>query len=94
MTSMPGIRERSVVRVSVTPSTKYSCSGSPPMLAKGSRTIERGGSPPVRRVGEAEGKCVERPIWPEPHSASDRIDPHWSRNVLQSLLAEIGELLL
>ena len=37
------MRERSVVRLSVTPSTKYSCSGSPPILANGKTTIERRG---------------------------------------------------
>jgi hypothetical protein len=37
------MRERSVVRLSVTPSAKYSCSGSPPILAKGSTTMERRG---------------------------------------------------
>ena len=36
MTKAPEMRERSVVRLSVTPSAKYSCSGSPPMLANGS----------------------------------------------------------
>ena len=35
MTKAPEMRERSVVRLSVTPSAKYSCSGPPPMLAKG-----------------------------------------------------------
>ena len=39
----PPMRERSVVRLSVTPSTKYSCSGSPPIFAKGSTTIDRRG---------------------------------------------------
>ncbi|HKN30884.1 MAG TPA: hypothetical protein VJY34_24630 [Roseiarcus sp.] len=37
------MRERSVVRLSVTPSAKYSCSGSPPILVKGKTTIERRG---------------------------------------------------
>ena len=43
ITTVPPIRERSVVRLSVTPSTKCSCSGSPPILANGSTTIERRG---------------------------------------------------
>ena len=37
------MRERSVVRLSVTPSTKCSCSGPPPILANGKTTIERRG---------------------------------------------------
>src|SRR3984957_1903482 len=44
MTKLPDIRDRSVVRLSVTPSTKYSCSGLPPILAKGSTTIDRRGA--------------------------------------------------
>ena len=43
MTNDPAMRERSVVRLSVTPSTKCSCSGSPPILANGKTTIERRG---------------------------------------------------
>src|SRR5215468_11902850 len=43
ITNEPEMRDRSVVRLSVTPSTKYSCSGSPPRLAKGRTTIERRG---------------------------------------------------
>ena len=43
MMKAPEMRERSVVRLAVTPSTKYSCSGSPPILAKGSTTSERRG---------------------------------------------------
>src|SRR5215469_4375174 len=38
------MRERSVVRSSVIPSAKYSCSGSLLRLAKGSTTIERRGA--------------------------------------------------
>jgi hypothetical protein len=41
------MRDRSAVRLSVTPSTKYSCSGSPLMLAKGKTTIEKCGGPGV-----------------------------------------------
>ena len=60
MTKAPRMRERSVVRLSVIPSTKYSCSGSPPMLAKGNTTRERrGGS---RRSG-AGGTGVARAVW-------------------------------
>src|SRR6266852_6226250 len=45
MTKLLGILDRSVVRFSVMPSAKYSCAGSPVMLAKGSTTIERWGAP-------------------------------------------------
>src|SRR5438309_3200298 len=38
------IRERSVVRSSVTPSAKYCCSGSLLRLAKGSTTIDKRGA--------------------------------------------------
>src|SRR5580704_4021765 len=43
------MRDRSVVRLSITPSTKYSCSGSPPMFANGSTTIESLGAAALRR---------------------------------------------
>ena len=39
------MRDRSVVRLSVTPSTKYSCSATPVMFAKGRTTMERRGGP-------------------------------------------------
>ena len=51
ITNEPEMRERSVVRLSVTPSTKYSCSGSPPMLAKGRTTMERRGGPALFGAG-------------------------------------------
>ena len=38
------MRDRSVVRLSITPSTKYSCSSSPPILTNGSTTIESRGA--------------------------------------------------
>src|SRR5215510_6595026 len=41
---MSGIRDRSVVRSSVTASAKYCCSGSLLRLAKGSTTIDRRGA--------------------------------------------------
>jgi hypothetical protein len=43
ITKEPLMRDRSVVRLSVTPSTKCSCSGSPPRLARGKTTMERRG---------------------------------------------------
>src|SRR4030088_1335539 len=47
MTKLSGIRDKSVVKLSVTPSTKYSCSWLPPILMNGSTTIERGGTATV-----------------------------------------------
>ena len=44
ITNEPLMRDKSVVRLSVTPSTKYSCSGSPPMFANGSTTMDRRGA--------------------------------------------------
>jgi hypothetical protein len=37
------MRDRSVVKLSVTPSTKYSCCGSPDILVNGRTTIDRRG---------------------------------------------------
>src|ERR1700733_7741064 len=55
-------RERSVVRLSVTPSTKCSCSGSPPILANGKTTIERRGGPDFSGAGIGEDfACAD---WP------------------------------
>src|SRR5260370_27273751 len=48
------MRDRSVVRPSVTPSTKYCCSGSLLRLAKGSTTIDRRGAAD-ETVGAAAG---------------------------------------
>src|SRR6266851_4695507 len=44
ITKLPVIRDRSVVRSSVTPSAKYCCSRSSLRLAKGSTTIDRRGA--------------------------------------------------
>ena len=41
ITNAPLMRDKSVVRLSVTPSTKYSCSGSPPMFTNGSTTRDK-----------------------------------------------------
>ena len=43
ITKEPLTRDKSVVRLSVTPSTKYSCSLSPPILANGKTMIDRRG---------------------------------------------------
>src|SRR5215831_11803566 len=55
MTKLPEIRERSVVRSSVMPSAKYSCSGSFDKLAKGKTTIERRGAGSASGAG---GRCA------------------------------------
>src|SRR6185503_6035743 len=44
ITSMPAIRDKSVVRSSVIPSARYCCSGSLLRLANGSTTIDRRGA--------------------------------------------------
>src|SRR5262245_43546440 len=44
MTKLPAIRDRSVVRSSVIPSAKYSCSGSLLRFANGRTTIDRRGA--------------------------------------------------
>src|SRR5271166_4548910 len=55
------MRERSVVRLSVTPSTKCSCSGSPPILANGNTTIERCGGSERPAGGGGLGPETARP---------------------------------
>jgi len=49
------MRERSVVRLSVTPSTNGSCSAPPPILAKGKTTIERRGGADFSGAGAGAG---------------------------------------
>ena len=44
ITKLPEMRDRSVVRSSVMPSAKYSCSGSLDRFAKGSTTIDKRGA--------------------------------------------------
>ena len=44
ITKAPGIRDRSVVKSSVIPSTKYSCSGSRAAFVNGSTTMDCGGA--------------------------------------------------
>src|SRR5215472_13656723 len=55
ITSIPAIRDRSVVRSSVIPSPKYCCSGSLLRLVKGSTTIDRRGATGGWEVGAANG---------------------------------------
>jgi hypothetical protein len=82
------MRERSVVRLSVTPSTKCSCSGSPPILASGKTTIERrGGAYPSSTLDGAGFASDGR-------ADLQRIDPDRLGDVLELYRAEIvdGEI--
>src|SRR6516165_8142004 len=56
------MRERSVVRLSVTPSTKCSCSGSPPRLAKGKTTMEVGAFGADLGLGDSWAANVTRAV--------------------------------
>src|ERR1700733_1307130 len=56
ITTAPRMRERSVVRLSVTPSTKCSCSAPPPILANGKTTMERRG---LRLGGRGHFKRID-----------------------------------
>ena len=85
MTNDPRIRERSVVRLSVTPSTKCSCSASPPILANGRTTIERRGGPCRFGSEGGVGAALVEPVF-------SAIGPHRPRDVLERLLAEIDEV--
>jgi len=80
------MRERSVVRLSVTPSTKSSCSAPPPRLENGRTTIDRLGGPSAfgldaDGVGTTLGKVD-----------LDGVCSHRPRDVLESLLAEIDKV--
>src|SRR3984893_10546859 len=55
MTKLPEMRDRSVVRSSVIPSAKYSCSGSFDKFAKGRTTIDRRGAGSASGTG---GRCA------------------------------------
>ena len=75
ITTAPRIRERSVVRLSVTPSTKCSCSGSPPILAKGKTTIESRGGADFSGAGPAGFHMGGAPIQSNrPGSARDILE--------------------
>ena len=76
------MRERSVVRLSATPSTKCSCSGSPPILANGKTTIERRGGLDFSDAGVGAG-----------FRGADlkRIDPDRFGDVLELGRTEIGD---
>ena len=78
------MRERSVVRLSVTPSTKCSCSGSPPILANGKTTIERRGGADFSGAGADAGFALRR------LADFKRIDPDRLGDVLELGRAEIA----
>ena len=73
------------MRLSVTPSTKCSCSGSPPILANGKTTIERRGGADFSGAGAGAGfawaGCAD----------FERIDPDRLGDVLELGRAEIGD---
>src|SRR6516162_6942534 len=75
------MRDKSVVRLSVTPSTKYSCSGSSPMLANGSTTMDRRGA----AVGRGQLDEHSR-------AQANRIRADRTGDVLEGLLAKISEI--
>jgi len=58
ITSISGIRDRSVVRSSVMPSAKYCCSGSLLRLVNGNTTIDRRGAASGGEIGGV-GRALE-----------------------------------
>src|SRR6266853_5017381 len=60
MTKLPEMRERSVVRSSVMPSAKYSCSGSFDRFVKGKTTIDSRGAELLATAG---GLCGFAGTW-------------------------------
>ena len=79
------MRERSVVRLSVTPSTKCSCSGPPPILANGKTTIERRGGTDFQAL--RVGADFARAGWP----TFERIDPDRFGDVLELDQAKVAD---
>ena len=73
ITNRPEIFERSVIRSSVMPSLKYSCSGSPLMFVNGSTAIEG-------LSGSAAGRAAERG---SAVIGADPVDAHRPRDVLE-----------
>src|SRR5205809_2756363 len=78
MTNSHLMRESAVMISSTMPSAKYSCSGSPLILAKGITAIRR-------LVGEGQ----RGGSWRLGSGVANAIDPHWPGNVLDLLLAQI-----
>jgi hypothetical protein len=94
ITTIPVIRDRSVVRPSVIPSAKYSWSRSLLRLAKGSTTIERRGAVSgddvffavaAFWVGAQTRRGLRSP------GVTNLIDPNRSSDVLSLLLAQVFE---
>src|SRR6516225_1958586 len=84
ITNSQRMRERAVMISSTIPSAKYSCSGSPLILAN-EQYRYRG------LVGERQ--CSRWSYWPLWHRRrANAIDAQRARNVLQALLADIGKL--
>src|SRR6478609_2025112 len=84
ITNAPLMRDKSVVRLSVTPSTKYSCSGSPPMFA----TAARLWTSVALKLGwvSCYHLCRQAGFIPD-----QGIGPHRALDVLEVLLAQINE---
>src|SRR6516225_1966023 len=81
MTKSQQIRERAVMISSTIPSTKYSCSGSPLMLANGSTAIDG------LSGGEGRNSLVSMPSRRLSHS----VCPDRPRDILERLLAHVFE---
>ena len=86
MTNRPEIFDRSVMMSSVMPSAKYSCSGSPLMLLKGSTAIDGLSFAGSALVARGRRASAERPA-----EQVDAVDPDRPVDVLQRLLAHILE---
>src|SRR5689334_14574990 len=90
MTNSQRMRESAVMISSTMPSAKYSCSGSPLRLAKGSTAIDGlsgSGSAvptlPSLACGRLRGRVREGAF------RSDPVHPHWAGDILDLLLAQI-----
>src|SRR6266851_4075906 len=96
MTKSQRMRESAVMISSTMPSAKYSCSGSPLILAKGSTAIDglsgsgsAGGSAAPTRALRALPSTRKRGRAREGAFRSHPVDPHWPSDVLDLLLAQI-----
>src|SRR5439155_11841712 len=102
MTKSQRIRESAVMISSTMPSAKYSCSGSPLILAKGSTAIDGlsgsgGGSAAPTRALRALPPPRDPRVKPEEGRAREgafddnAVGPQRPGDVLEALLADIGE---
>src|SRR5882672_9958776 len=99
MTKSQRMRESAVMISSTMPSAKYSCSGSPLILAKGSTAIDGLSGSGSARVSAAPTRAPR--ALPSPAGGgggggggsfrSHPVDPYGAGNVLDLLLAEILE---